>query len=329
MRRRRPLPNVARMQRDELDQALAEAQEALLARQAPGTRVRRVRWSGGETQVLELGAGPPLLLVHGGGDCAIEWVPVLSELARTHRVLAVDRPGHGLADPFDYRGVDLLEHARVFLGDVLDSLGLDATEIAANSMGGLWSVAFALASPNRVSRLALLGSTPGLRRSVPRQLRLLGLPLLGGLVGRRLLSDQTPEASRAFWGELLVAHPERLDDAFLEADAAHMRRNVDSVLSLIGRAAGAMGLSRALLLGERWLELAVPTLFLHGDRDAFVGRRDEAAWSVLAERNPHLRVVRIAGAGHLPWLDAPERVVAELERFLTTDANHHRRRRTA
>ncbi|HEX5800810.1 MAG TPA: alpha/beta hydrolase [Gaiellaceae bacterium] len=317
------------MQRDELDRALAEAQEALLARQAPGTRVRRVGWSGGETQVLELGAGPPLLLVHGGGDCAIEWVPVLSQLARTHHVLAVDRPGHGLADPFDYSGVDLLEHARVFLGDVLDALGLEATEIAGNSMGGLWSVAFALASPDRVSRLALLGAPPGLRRSVPRQLRLLGLPLLGGLVGRRLLADQTPEASRAFWGELLVARPERLDNPFLEADAAHMRRNVDSVLSLIGRAAGARGLSRALLLGERWQELAVPTLLLYGDRDAFVGRRDEAAWSALLERNPHLRVVRVAGAGHLPWLDAPERVVGELEGFLTTDADDYRRRRTA
>lgn len=329
MRRGPPLPNVVRMQRDELDRALEEAQEALLARHAPRTRVRRVRWSGGETQVLELGAGPPLLLVHGGGDCAVEWVPVLAELARTHHVLAVDRPGHGLADPFDCRGVDLLEHACVFLGDILDALDLETTDIAANSMGGLWSAAFALRSPGRVSRLALLGAPPGLTRSVPRQLRLLGLPLLGGLVGRRLLSDQSPEASRAFWGELLVAHPERLDDVFVAADVAHMRRNVGSILSLIQRAVGARGLSPALLLGERWQELAVPTLFLYGDRDEFVGPRDEAAWSALAERNPRIRVVRIADAGHLPWLDAPARVVGELTRFLTADTDHYQRRRTA
>jgi pimeloyl-ACP methyl ester carboxylesterase len=51
----------------ELDRELEQAQAALLARFAPDTRVRRVRWSRGETQVLELGDGPPLLLVHGGG----------------------------------------------------------------------------------------------------------------------------------------------------------------------------------------------------------------------------------------------------------------------
>jgi pimeloyl-ACP methyl ester carboxylesterase len=70
-------------------------------------------------------------------------------------VLAVDRPGHGLAEPFDYRRVDLLDHARTFLREVLDALELEAADIAANSMGGLWSVAFALEEPERVSRLVL------------------------------------------------------------------------------------------------------------------------------------------------------------------------------
>src|ERR671924_2382154 len=124
---------IARMD-NELDRELEQAQAALLARYAPDTRVRRVRWSQGETQLLELGAGPPLLLVHGGGDGAFEWVPVLPALARNRRVLAVDRPGHGLADPFDYRGVDLLEHARTFLGDVLDALELPSVDVVANSL---------------------------------------------------------------------------------------------------------------------------------------------------------------------------------------------------
>ena len=119
----------------ELDRKLAEAQAALLAGFAPETRVRRIRWSGGETQVFELGSGSPLLYVHGGLGGAYELVPILAALAESHRVLAVDRPGHGLADPFDYRGVDLLDHGRTFLRDVLDVLELPSVDLVANSFG--------------------------------------------------------------------------------------------------------------------------------------------------------------------------------------------------
>jgi len=121
----------------ELDRELAKVQAALLARYAPDTRVRRIRWSQGETQLFELGTGSPLLYVHGGLSGAFEVVPILAALAENHRVLAVDRPGHGLADSFDYGGVDLLDHARTFLGDILDALELPTVDVMANSMGAL------------------------------------------------------------------------------------------------------------------------------------------------------------------------------------------------
>src|SRR6266545_184591 len=123
----------------EPDRELERAQAALLARFAPDTRVRRIRWSQGETQIFELGTGPPLLYVHGGLDGAYDLVPILTALAKNHRVLAVDRPGHGLADPFDYRGVDLLDHGRTFLRDIVDALELPTVDVVANSLGALLS----------------------------------------------------------------------------------------------------------------------------------------------------------------------------------------------
>jgi pimeloyl-ACP methyl ester carboxylesterase len=302
----------------DLDRELEKAQAALLARFAPDCRLSRIRWSQGETQLLELGEGPPLLLLHGGGDGAFEWVPVLAALARDRRVLAVDRPGHGLAEPFDYRGVDLLEHARTFLGDMLDALDLPMVDIAANSIGGLWAAAFALDTPERVSRLVLVGAPVGVARDAPLLFRLLSLPLLGQPLGRLLMRNPTREGNRKFWGQVQVVHSERLDDVFLDVDVAHTRRNLDTILSLI-RCVGRGIRGGHLVLGDRWLTLKVPTLFLGGERDIFVRPKFEKALQAIVEGNPNIRLVRIPDAGHLPWLDEPERVVTEFERFLAME----------
>jgi pimeloyl-ACP methyl ester carboxylesterase len=296
------------------DHELQAAQAALLARYAPETRVRRVAWSQGETQVLESGAGPPLLLLHGGLDAALHWVPILPALAQDRRVLAVDRPGHGLADPFDYRGVDLLEHARTFLRDILDALELPAVDIVACSMGGLWSAVFALDFPHRVSRIVIAGAPPGITRSVPLMLRLLGLPLVGHPLGRHLMSNPTRDSTRKFFGQMLVAHPERLEDVFLDAVCASDRRNVETYLSLLHCLLDLRGVRHPLVLGKRWQDLAVPTLFLWGERDAFIAPEVGEA---IAVQHSNLRLVRLPDAGHFPWIDDPERVVGEIGHFLT------------
>jgi pimeloyl-ACP methyl ester carboxylesterase len=307
---------MARELLDNTDLELERAQAALLERCAPDASVRRIRWRGGETQVVELGEGPTVVLVHGGGDAGFNWYPVLGALAEERRVVVVDRPGHGLAEAFDYRGVGILEHATAFLTDVLDALGVERAELAGCSIGGLWSAAFALEAPDRVERLSLVGSPPGLTRSAPKMLGLaFGLPLVGRLVGRRLLANPTRDGSRAFWGRLLVAHPERLADDFLDVDVAHMRRNRDSIVSLMCEVATLTGVRKDLVLGERWRGLAIPTLALFGDDDVFLAPDGWRAWQALAAESPFVELVRVPRAGHIPWLDEPERVVGELDRF--------------
>ena len=257
------------------------------------------------------------MYVHGGLGGAYEVVPILAALAEAHRVLAVDRPGHGLADPFDYRGIDLFDHGRTFLRDVMDGLELPTVDVVANSLGAFLSVAFALDAPSRVSRLVLVGAPFGIARRPPLVMLPIGFPLIGPRLGRYVFSNVTRDSSRKFWGQVIVAHPERVDDRVLDVDVAHTRRNVESMLSLIACIADwrTVGYRRKLILGERWRGLTMPTLLLWPEHDAF-GSPEEG--QALVAANPNLRLVQIPRAGHNAWFDEPETVVAEIERFLTT-----------
>jgi len=298
----------------ESDRPLQEAHVRLLAKHAPGTRQRRVRWSGGETQVLELGvSGPPVVLIHGGLGDAFQWAPIMPALARRFHVYAVDRPGHGLADPFDYTQQDFTAVGRTFLGEILDALGLNTVSIVANSMGGYWSIFYAIDAPARVSRLVLVGTPAGTKREIPLQLRITRWPLVGALI-RSLMSKPTRESTRDFWKQICVAHPERLDDELLDAVVCSQRRNISSWFSLMECMMDAGGIRRELVIGERWKALQAPVVFLWGEKDAF----DTPAHGerIAAQIPAGGRLVRIPDAGHLPWLDDPARVISEIERAL-------------
>jgi pimeloyl-ACP methyl ester carboxylesterase len=293
-------------------QALELAQAAYLNRCVPGYRTRRVRWSGGTTQAIEVGEGPPVLLLHGGLGEAFLWGNILSPLAQRHRVVAVDRPGHGLADPFDYRGVDVLQHARRFLADLFDAEGIASMPVVASSMGGLWAVSFALEQPERVSRLVLIGAPAGVTRALPLPLRLGMLPGLKTLV-RAMMRRPTRDSSRTFWKQLLVAHPERMEDDFLDLITASQRRNAPSWFTLLDQTCDVGGLKKELVLGDQWNALTVPTTFLWGEKDVWAS---PSVGEAIAATNARMRVVRIPDAGHVPWRDAPDRVVEEIQRAL-------------
>jgi 2-hydroxy-6-oxonona-2,4-dienedioate hydrolase len=302
----------------ELNRELAKAQDALLARYAPETQLRRIRCSQGQTQLFELGSGAPLLYVHGGLSGAFEVVPILAALAENHRVLAVDRPGHGLADPFDYRSVDLFDHGRTFLREVIDALELPTVDVIANSLGAFMSIALAIDAPGRVSRLALVGAPFGIKRRPPLMMLPLGLPLIGQRLGKYMFANATREGSRKFWGQVLVEDPDKLDDLLLDVDVANMRQNAESMLSLIACIADArrLGYRRAFILGDRWQALTTPTLLVWGERDAF-GSPNEA--TALVAKNPNLRLFRVPGAGHFPWIEEPRTVLTEIDGFLAAE----------
>lgn len=116
--------------------------------------------------------GPPLVLVHGLGVSGRYLVPVAEELARSRRVFLPDLPGFGRsAPPRDVLDVPGLRRALVAW---LDSAGIERTPLLANSLGCQLVVDLAVAAPERVEALVLVGPTvdPAARSLARQALRL-------------------------------------------------------------------------------------------------------------------------------------------------------------
>ncbi|MER5641632.1 alpha/beta fold hydrolase [Kitasatospora sp. NPDC002227] len=117
------------------------------------------RWAvelGGGVRLAGLAAGEPggepLVLLHGLGEGAAGWVPLLPALARGRRVYAVDLRGHGASSwPGEYS----LELMRDDVLAWLDRAGLARVELVGHSMGGVVAYLLAALHPARISRLVL------------------------------------------------------------------------------------------------------------------------------------------------------------------------------
>ena len=294
--------------------AFEHSQRQLLRRYQVGASSRFIEIDGPvrRAHVLECGSGPPVLLVHGGGSFAAHWAPLMAELGG-YRVIAIDRPGHGLSDPFVYpRDIDLRSHAVEFLDNALDALGLDENvTMVGNSMGGLWSFWLALDRPHRVSAIVQVG-TPALvlETGAPLGLRLTTAPVLGRVL-QALEPPSKPQVLKLF-GRLgdrrATEHPQELIEAFEHAEPLF----ADAWVSLLKRCTGPVRRRDISIAADELSQVEQPVKFVWGDHDPF-GSPDVGRRAAAAVRDASIDFVT---AGHVPWPELPEQVGAIVRAFL-------------
>lgn len=119
-------------------------------------QARQVAVRGGkfETEVLEGGAGDPVLFLHGVGG--LKWDAFLEGLARRYHVIAPSHPGFGASTGNDEL-LDLHDLIYYYL-DFLDALDLRGLPLIGHCLGGLIAAELAAVQPDRFSRLVLIGS---------------------------------------------------------------------------------------------------------------------------------------------------------------------------
>ncbi|NMG43025.1 alpha/beta fold hydrolase [Aromatoleum toluvorans] len=132
---------------------------------------RSVAAAGIRTNYHDLGAGHPLLMIHGSGPGVSAWANwrlVMPMLAERARVIAPDMVGFGFSERPAGQRYELDAWVAQAVG-VLDALDIERTDLVGNSFGGALALALAIRHPRRVRRLVLMGSvgvpfaiTPGL-----------------------------------------------------------------------------------------------------------------------------------------------------------------------
>lgn len=299
---------------DQARKVFERRQQALLAFYGVSARSRYVDLARPELRVhlLEAGDGEPLVFIHGGDGEGALWTPLMAELEDDFHLYALDRPGCGLSDPFDYRHVDLRRHAGDVVSSVLDGLGLESATLVATSMGGFFALATALDHPGRVRRLVFVGMPVGMFSSVSRPLRLIGgVP---GMSHRFMKTRGTMEAQRQQYRQMFGIDPDTIPVPYLEARVAGVSipATQETWAVLLRRIAGLRGLKPGWYFGEELANLEIPVLVLWGEHDmapAEEGRREAA-------RIARAQFVLMQGLGHHPFLEAPEETARLIRRFV-------------
>src|SRR5437763_2505934 len=231
---------------------------------------------------------PPILLSHGYGATCRMWDGQVAAFADRYRLVLWDMRGHGQSgDPSD----PALYSQALPVGDmaaVLDACGIERAIIGGLSLGGVMSLAFHLAYPERVRALMLFDTGPGFRN---------------------------PEARRE-WNERAEARARELEEKGLAQSGGGAETRLGghrSAQGLAGAARGMLAQPDSSLI-DSLPSIAVPTLVLVGSEDRhFLGAAD-----YMAAKIPGAQKVVIPDAGHAANLDQPEAFNRAVSNFLAS-----------
>ena len=258
---------------------------------------------------LDIGAGPPVILIHGFGGSMWQWEHQQQTLSQHFRVLTLDLPGSGLSDKPDieYRPDQMLDY---FVG-FMDEVKVSQATLVGNSMGAGLAIGMALEHPSRVHKLVLISglpkqvmkklTSPSVRRALetraPAWLVSLGNMLFGGLMTESVLKE-------------IVHDPILLTPAVIERSNRNRQRP--------GLIKPILTVRDNLPLWEsgfstRIGEIVHPTLVIWGEDDRVfpIAVGEELHHTITGSR-----FMKISRAGHIPQWERPDVINQELISFI-------------
>jgi pimeloyl-ACP methyl ester carboxylesterase len=268
---------------------VARIREALLF--ARGVRGHTVELSGHRIYYRTAGSGAPIVLIHGLGSSSLDWGAILPDLAKTHRVYALDLLGFGHSDRPEQADYSIAAQSAL-VRQFADAMHIQRADVIGVSMGGWIAMHYAAAQPQRVRRLVLFDSA-GFRFETAMAETTFTPATLAEL--KPFLALQTDRARYL---------PDFVGRDFLR----HIRRHAPILRASM----------RAMLTGRDLMDghtsaLTMPALLVWGTADRItplaVGQR-------MQRELPNARLVLAKGCGHLAVVECRDQYLPELLRFV-------------
>ena len=283
------------------------------AHPAPGVMVEV---AGAALHVVELGsrdaAGPPVVMLHGASsNLEVMRQPVGERLAKDHRVILIDRPGHGWSTRTRLEDSTPEIQGRM-IAEALARLGINKAIFVVHSWSGALGARIALDDPDRVAGLVMLAPVaypwPG---GVGRYNKIVAMPVIGPLLAYTItlpLGTLLVEP-----GARGVFFPQTMPDGYISDTATKLLLRPREFLA---NAHDLATLKAAVAeQAPRYAEIRAPVTIISGDQsDKTVSTSIHSR--PLAATAPNAKLIVLPGVGHMVQNAAPDLVIAEIEAMI-------------
>jgi pimeloyl-ACP methyl ester carboxylesterase len=295
--------------------ALATQAGVLALQRAYPAQGRMIEVAGAKLNVLEIGprdaAGPPIVMIHGASSNLETMRRPLGEmLAKNHRVILIDRPGHGWSTRAHQEDSTPAIQGQM-IDEALEKLGIGSAILVVHSWSGALGARMALDYPQRVAGLVMLAPVaypwPG---GVGWYNRLVTTPAIGPLLAYTITLPlgfflTEPGARNAFL-------PQQMPDGFVRDTATPLLLRPREFLA---NARDLVTLKAAVAAqAPRYRGITVPTTVISGDVDKTVSTNIHSRPFAAAVQNAKLIV--LSNVGHMVQNAAPGLVISEIEAMI-------------
>jgi len=275
---------------------------------------RMIEVSGAALHVVDMGprdAGPPVVMLHGASsNLEIMRQPVGERLAKTHRVILIDRPGHGWSTRASLSDSTPAAQGRM-IDEALQKLEVGKAIFVVHSWSGALGARMALDYPARVAGLVMLAPVaypwPG---GVSQYNKVIATPVIGPLLAYTITLPLGYLLAES--GARGVFLPQMMPDGFVQDTATTLLLRPQE---FIANARDLVTLRAAVAeQAPRYGQIKAPITIIAGDVDKTVSTHIHSR--PLAATAPNAKLIVLPGVGHMIQIVAPDLVVSEIEAMI-------------